>query len=144
MSAAFDTINRSHILDIVKSIVDEDKHRLIQFLLSGTVIDTRINGTSTSKPFTSNVGTPQGDSLSPVLFTIYLEHALKEVRPTLPRPTSSFEEKIPNEVVYADDVDFILKKYQLKVNTDKTEYTSFNIKKQRRMERSKKSRITYR
>ena len=40
MSAAFDTINRRHLLEIVKSIVDEDEHRLIQFLLSGTVIDT--------------------------------------------------------------------------------------------------------
>ena len=67
MSAAFDTINRRHLLEIVKSTVDEDEHRLIQFLLSGTVIDTRINGTSTSKPFTSNVGTPWGDSLSPSL-----------------------------------------------------------------------------
>ena len=47
MSAAFDTINRRHLLDIVKSIVDEDKHRLIQFLLSGTDIDTRIEDTST-------------------------------------------------------------------------------------------------
>ena len=47
MSAAFDTINRRHLLDIVKSIVDEDEHRQIQFLLSGTVIDTRIDGTST-------------------------------------------------------------------------------------------------
>ena len=134
MSAAFDTINRRHLFDMVKSIVDEDEHRLIQFLLSGAVIDTRINGTSTSKPFTSNVGTPQGDSLSPVLFTIYLEHTLKEVRPKLPRPTTPFGEKIPNEVAYADDVDFIgqnyadikkiqevLKQYQLKVNTDKTE-----------------------
>ena len=64
MSAAFDTINRHHLLDIVKSIVDEDEHRFIQFLLSGTIIDTRINGTSTLKPFTSNVGTPQEDSLS--------------------------------------------------------------------------------
>ena len=72
MSAAFNTINRRHLLDIVKSIVDEDEDRLIHLLLSGTVIDTRINGTSTSKPFRSNVGTPQGDSLSPVLFTIYL------------------------------------------------------------------------
>ena len=57
----------------------------------------------------------------------------KEVLPTLPRPTISFEAEIPNEVVYVDDVDFIgqnyadskkhqevLKKYQLKVNTDKT------------------------
>ena len=57
MSAAFDTINRRHLLDIVKSIVDEDEYRLTQFLLSGTVIDGRINGTSTSKPLTSNVGT---------------------------------------------------------------------------------------
>ena len=81
MSAAFDTINRRHLLDIhvVKSTVDEDEHTLIQFLLRGTAIDTRINVTSTSKPPTSNVGTPQKDSLSPVLFTVYLEHALKEV-----------------------------------------------------------------
>ena len=70
MSAAFDTIKRRHLLDIVKSIVDEDEYRLIQFPLSGTVINTRINGTSTTKPFTSNVGTPQGDSLSPVLYYI--------------------------------------------------------------------------
>ena len=111
MSAAFDTINRRHILDIVKSIVDEDEHRLIQLLLSGAVIDTRLNGASTSRPFTSNVGTPQGDSLSPVLFTVYLEHTLKEVRPTLPRPTTSFEAEIPNEVAYADDVDFIGQNY---------------------------------
>ena len=79
--------------------------------MSGTVIDTRINGTSTSKPFTGNVGTLKADSLSPVLLTIYLEHALKEVRPTLPRPTASFEEEIPNEVAYADNVDFIGQNY---------------------------------
>ena len=65
---------------------------------------TAIN--STSKPFTSNVGIPQGNSLSSVLFTIYLEHALKEARPTLPKPTTSFEAEIPNEVAYADDVEF--------------------------------------
>ena len=135
MSAAFDRINRRHLLYTVKSVFDEesDEYRLIQFLLSGTIIDTRINGTSTSKPFTSNVGIPQGDSLSAVLFTVYLEHALKEVRSKLPRPTS-FEAEIPNEVAYAGDVYFIgqnyaddkkiqevLKKYQIKVDTDKTE-----------------------
>ena len=68
------------------------------------VTDTRINGTSRSKPFTSNVGTPQGDSLSPVLFTVYLEHTLKKVRPTLSRPTAPFEAEIPYEVAYSDDI----------------------------------------
>ena len=111
MSATFDTINRLHLLDVVKFIFDEDEHRLIQFLLGGRVIDTRINGTSTSKPFTRNVGIPQGDSLSPVLVTIYLEYALKEVRPTLPRPATSFKAEIPNEVAYVDDVDFIGQSY---------------------------------
>ena len=137
MSAAFDTINRQKLLDILNTIIEEDEHRIIQFLLSNTEIKTRINGSSKTNPFISNVGTPQGDSLSPVLFIIYLEHALKEVRETFPEPKTKFEEHIPNEIAYADDVDFIsheyadvrkiedtLKKYQLKVNTDKTEYTS--------------------
>ena len=139
MSAAFDTINRQKLLEILKTIVDEDEHRIIQFLLSNTIINTRINGSTKQNPFMSNVGTPQGDSLSPVLFTIYLEHALREVRHTLPKPQTEYEENIPNEVAYADDVDFIsqeyadireiesiLKTHQLKVNTDKTEYTSIS------------------
>ena len=56
--------------DKVMTIVDEGEHRLTQFILSGTFIDTRINGTSTSKPYTSKVGTLQEDSLSPVLYTV--------------------------------------------------------------------------
>ena len=87
----------------------------------------------------TTLGTPQGDSLSPILFTIYLEAALRELRPKLKNlnlPT--------NELAYADDVDFIfstlraardqipiisstLKKYNLKVNETKTELT--NVKR---------------
>ena len=90
MSAAFDTINRSQILDILKTIIKEDELRIIRFLLSNTEINTKINGSSKAMPFMSNVGTPQGDSLSPVLFTIYLENALREIRTTLPEPNSSY------------------------------------------------------
>ena len=69
-----------------------------------------------------------------MLFTIYLEHALKEVRTVIGKPKSSIEEKIPREIAYADDVDFVgleyididavqrtLHRYNLKVNIDKTE-----------------------
>ena len=45
--------------------------------------------------------------LSPVLITVYLEHVLKEVLPTMPRPTASFEA----ETLNADDVDFIGQNY---------------------------------
>ena len=135
MSAAFDTINR----DILKDIVEEDELRLIQFLLSNTYINTRINNADINAPFTSNVGTPQGDGLSPVLFTIYLEHALKEVRTVIAKPKSPLEEKIPREIAYADDVDFVgleyididavqrtLHKFNLKVNIGKTDKASLS------------------
>ena len=143
MSAAFDTIDRDILLQILKNIVEEDELRLIQFLLSNTHINTRINNADINAPFTSNVGTPQGDGLSPVLFTIYLEHALKEVRTVKGEPKSPLEEKIPREIGYADDVDFVdleyididavqrtLHRYNLKFNIDKTEKK--NIIKQNR------------
>ena len=130
MSAAFDTIDRDILLQILKNIVEEDELRLIQFLLSNTHINTRINNADINAPFTSNVGTPQGDNLA----LIYLEHALKEVRTVIGEPKSPLEEKIPREIVYADDVDFVgleyididavqrtLHRYNLKVNIDKTE-----------------------
>ena len=139
MSSAFDTIDRQTLLDILREIVEEDELRIIRFLLSDTIINTRINGSTKEKPFESNIGSPQGDSLSPVLFSIYLENALKEVRTILPRPTSDFEKNLPTEIVYADDVDFIgsefadiaevqktLKKYNLLVNADKTEQTTLS------------------
>ena len=143
MSAAFDTIDRDILLQILKNIVEEDERRFIQFLLSNTHINTRINNADINAPFTSNVGTPEGDGLSPVLFTIYLKHALKEVRTVIGEPKSSLEEKIPREIAYADDVDFVgleyididavqrtLHRYNLKVNIDKTEKK--NIIKQKR------------
>ena len=139
MSSAFDTIDRQTLLDILREIVEEDELRIIRFLLSDTIINTRINGATKEKPFESNIESPQGDSLSPVLFSIYLENALKEVRTILPRPTSDFEKTLPTEIVYADDVDFIglefadiaevqktLKKYNLLVNADKTEQTTLS------------------
>ncbi|GFR70149.1 endonuclease-reverse transcriptase [Elysia marginata] len=139
MSAAFDTINRETLLKILEDIVNEDEHRIIRFLLSNTIIDTKIIGATEKKPFFSNVGTPQEDSLSPALFTIYLEHALKEVRPFLPKPSTPLEKVLPREKAYADDVDFIafqdidieevgkvLEKYNLQVNVDKTEFTNLS------------------
>ena len=134
MSAAFDTIDRDILLQILKNIVEVDELRLIQFLLSNTHINISINNADINAPFTSNVGTPQGDGLSPVLFIIYLEHALKEVRTVIGEPKSPLEEKIPREIAYAVDVDFVgleyididamqrtLHRYNLKVNIDKTE-----------------------
>ena len=62
------------------------------------------------------------------LITIYLEHAFKVVRPTLPSPTAPFEAEIPNEVAYADDVDFIGQNYAdiKKIREVLNKYTNLN------------------
>ena len=139
MTAAFDTIDRHALLDILKTIIEEDELRVIRFLLSNTVVDTKVNGATEQKPFISNIGTPQGDSLSPVLFVVYLENALREVRSNIPRPTTGKGTSLPGEVAYADDVDFIsidpidiekvqkdLAKHKLMVNAEKTEFTTLS------------------
>ena len=76
--------------------------------VSDTIINTQIKGATKEKPFKSNIGSPQGDSLSPVLFSIYLENDLKEVRTILPRLTSDFEKTLPTEIVYARRRRFLL------------------------------------
>ena len=139
MSSAFDTIDRQTLLDILREIIEEGELRIIRFHPSDTIINTKTNGATKEKLFESNKGSPQGDSVSPVLFSIYLENALNEVRTILPRPTSDFEKTLLTEIAYADDVDFIglgfadiaevqktLKKYNLLVNADKTEQTTLS------------------
>ncbi|GFS08575.1 endonuclease-reverse transcriptase [Elysia marginata] len=141
MSAALDTINRNKILTILEDILEEDELRLVRFLLSNTTLETRINKADIQAPFNfnSNIGTPQGDGLSPVLFTIYLEHALRKTRTVIGDPTTKLEELIPREIAYADNVDFIgsqyididavenaLKEFDLIVNVNKTELTSIS------------------
>ena len=79
MSSAFDTIRREQLVDIAKKFLDEDEVRMIQLLLSNTTLDVRINNAET-EPFSSNMGSPQGDALSGVLFNIYFEESLRKVR----------------------------------------------------------------
>ncbi|GFS26442.1 hypothetical protein ElyMa_001718200 [Elysia marginata] len=113
MPACSDTINRNRLLDKVKTtIVKEDELRII-------------NNSSKATLFMSNFGIPQGSH-----FAIYLERALGEIRASLPEPNFSCDREIPNEVAYADEMDFIryhytnitvipqtLEKYQLKTQT---------------------------
>ena len=150
MTSAFDTINRNKVLKITKDILKEDEFRILRVLMSDTTLEVRVNGTN-STPFISNIGSPQGDSSSGPIFTLYFENSLKEIRSTresLPvnveKINSKWLEKrttcLPREIIYADDCDFltemedeqttiqekvpeILKKDNLLVNQDKTEIT---------------------
>ncbi len=57
---------------ILKTFFNDDEVRMISILLCNTTLPLRLDN-KLSDAFTANVGVPQGDSLSPILFTIYLE-----------------------------------------------------------------------
>ena len=137
MSKAFDTISRHRLLTILASFLENDEVTNISYLLRNTSLEVRLPG-GKSEQFQTNRGTPQGDSLSPVLFVIYLEAVLREVRQIIcARPDLG----LPTGTEYADDVDFLssdckriqellpdiakcLKTWDLNINESKTELTN--------------------
>ncbi|GFS10486.1 hypothetical protein ElyMa_003061700 [Elysia marginata] len=54
VSAAFDTINQTKLLEILKDAINKHGLCTIQYLLSRTTIKVKINGTDDPIPFTTN------------------------------------------------------------------------------------------
>ena len=105
MSRAFDTIRRDKLLTVLETFVNDSELRLIRMLLAETTLQPRLKH-GMGSTFATTIGTPQGDSLSPVLFVIYLDAALRDLRNNLPqRPREDIN--MPHYIAYADDVDFI-------------------------------------
>ena len=106
---------------------------MIQNLLKNTSLIVK-RGKSKGEKFETNIGVPQGDSLSPRLFTIYLDEALKELDAEIERNDHQYNNKttypnlhdhdypkknipeLPKHLEYADDVDFFCK------NQEEAEY----------------------
>ena len=99
ISSAFDIIQRLKILETCSKLFSEDDLSIIRCLLSGTCLKMKVND-KTSKSLSTNVGVPQGDSLSPILFTLYLKDALSHFPPQLAR----------KEFINADDMNLITEK----------------------------------
>lgn len=141
LSKAFDCIHRELLIESLKRIIEEDELKIIVFLLSETSLQVKIEGEYGTK-FRTTIGTPQGDALSPILFLIYLETAMRYHR------NKQIERGIQvsrGHVIthYADDTDFIstsnldhentlahlaqdLAVFNLKMNNDKTEHITVN------------------
>ncbi len=80
MSKAFDTVDRGMLFDDLKEVLDQDELHMISILLRNVNLTVRMKKRRGEK-FSTNVGVPQGDCLSPVLFTYYLAKALKDDLP---------------------------------------------------------------
>ena len=149
MSRAFDCMDRNKVLYILEHdiFIEESDLRIIRALLGQTSLTVKING-AYGNPFPTILGTPQGDGLSPILFTIYLEGAMRELRLSDGALYGRFNGVNWRddiwEMSYADDVDFVSPDKQLletlieiipskfetnfglKVNKDKTERKTFS------------------
>ena len=91
----------------VDASLEDDELRMCQLLLANTTLQVRLEEVLWN-PFKTTIGTPQGDGLLPILFIIYLERTLKDVRNKAP-PKPIEDNNIPSEAIYADDTDFISK-----------------------------------
>ena len=77
MSRAFDTVDRKMLMNDLESILDEDELHMIKILLENVLLVVRC-GDKLGKEFITDMGSPQGDCISPILFTLYMAKALSE------------------------------------------------------------------
>ena len=84
LEKAFDFLDRPMLLEILRSnnLCNEDELRMVQFLLSETTLRAKIDGKQ-GPIFSTLIGTPQGDGISPILFLIYFAHILYAADATL-------------------------------------------------------------
>ena len=75
LNSAFDTIDRGKLLEILKNIIKPNNLRIIYTLLNGTGINVRFGSITTR--VNTEIGSPQGDGLSLILFVVYMEAALR-------------------------------------------------------------------
>lgn len=76
LSKSFDRVERSRVIEVLKTILEKDKQHLVKIPLEGVKLTIRI-GNQMWKVFNTNIKTPQGDYLSPILFTFYFAEALR-------------------------------------------------------------------
>ena len=76
MSKAFDTVQRNRLFQNLIEFLNLDELHIIKIMLEDVRLQVRC-GHTLGDTFITNIGVPQGDSLSPILFTLYLAQALK-------------------------------------------------------------------
>ena len=79
MSSAFDTVDREELMGILEQTLDEDEVRMYRLLLSDTTLKLRF-GKHEEDTISSNKGSPQGDGISGLFFTVSFENALRDIR----------------------------------------------------------------
>ena len=79
MSKAFDRVQRKIVMEDLKEILDDGELRIIATMIKEVKLQVRVKNETTNN-FSTNIGVPQGDCMSPILFPLYLAQTLKHNR----------------------------------------------------------------
>ena len=78
MSKAFDTLNHSKLMEILKNILTPSELHMMYLLINDVILNEKI-GVKVGADLLTAIGICQGDYLSVLLFIIYLAHAIKSI-----------------------------------------------------------------
>ena len=90
----------------VEDILEADELHMMKILVEDVILRVKI-GKTTGEAIKTNVGIPQGDCLSPILFILYLAEALKPTRTVAKPPNFDSTKILMIDQQYADDVSWI-------------------------------------
>ena len=99
ISAAFDKIQRNLLIETCSKFLPADDITLRTYLLLNTTLTIKTCNNK-SNSFETTIGAPHGDSLSPILFCIYIKEAISRLPDQLGR----------KELIYADDIGLVTEK----------------------------------
>ena len=100
-SKEFDTIDCCKLVAVLASFLSPDDVHLIRVLRTDTTLLFCL-GTKTFFKFSSNIGTFQEDALSPLLFFMNLEAALRDLCTRINTTMGQL-----SAIIYAEDADFV-------------------------------------
>ena len=106
MSKAFDTVRRNDLFTILEDILEVDELHMMKILVEDVILRVKI-GKTTGEAIKTNIGIPQGDCLSPILFILYLSEALKPTRTVAKPPNFDSTKILMIDQKYSDDVSWI-------------------------------------
>ena len=106
MSKAFDTVRRNDLFAILEDILEADELHMMTILVEDVTLRVKI-GKTIGEAIKTNIGIPQGDCLSPILFILYLTEALKPTRTVAKPPHLDSTKMLMIDQQYADDVSWV-------------------------------------
>ena len=123
MNKAFDTIERNTLIEDQKEILKSDELHLIKILLKDVEYRVRLEG-KIGESFLTNIGSPQGDGASAILFIIYLAISLKKYKEISNNSYKCFTKgakRIKYKLFFRSNIDSTRQRYLEKTDCWKTD-----------------------